>query len=829
MRVAVSIGSNPDKRQSARTLRAQHVLALVLMVALALTAVRSAPADAAREWVGLGSINEVTPDPNWSDELNFTNVSSPTFGLIFPGFKGACVKTISCYESHNNAGDPDISAIQFDDAHPYHVTGEGILLDKGFQAEPDAEAIASFEASPDDSEGTDCSEWAIPLALTAAQTWNFKGPFCGVDFRESIVDGDPTDHFPLTIDVGDPSETGEDAGPDVGGISLEGTVAGGNITVNGENRPHEPSYNGRFSFGVPFSTEAPGSLDFPGTAIPGYESQGTSLTLNAIQWEGAGNSTSIKSVDSNGSIGNAFGATSQSLAGIFLTSAGQLQVHGDVDFEAGPTANFENPELNDLDFSVLSATSQPKPGSDYSQLSATGAVHLDSKVELGNYDAQVGYGSAIFTDIQIDKTFNGACQPLVPGTVYTLIHADGGITGTFANAPQGALVPVYAACAGGDPDIAQRVKLEYSADELTATVLNAPDVETDEQAENDLPTATGAVLGALINPHNVPTSLAFSYGPYSEVTGEEAFEELFELHQKTAAIPLSSSAEGSQVLTHVLGSLTPGTDYLYYADALFGSGEVLAADNEQRFGSFDTAAAPVATTGSAEVGATSVTLNGTIDPEGSGKPVDYMFRYGTSPGALSAQVPTAAALSGTTGEEYHVENPETAVIALTSLNAGATYHYEIVAEYVDYDGSLHEFAGAEETFTAVAGGGSSHLPFSPPTESLPPPSAGSVPPTVIQPSPTAKGAGVTASAPKTKILKLKVAGKKAIVTFAGTGGVGKLTFLCRLSKALSPKPCKSPETYSKLKPGKYTLRVQARDAGGILDPKGASVSFKIKS
>jgi hypothetical protein len=87
------------------------------------------------------------------------------------------VKTIACYESHNNTGDPDISAIQFDDAHPYHFTGEGILLDKGFQAEPDAEAIASFESSPDSSEGTDCSEWAIPLALTAAQTWSLKGPF----------------------------------------------------------------------------------------------------------------------------------------------------------------------------------------------------------------------------------------------------------------------------------------------------------------------------------------------------------------------------------------------------------------------------------------------------------------------------------------------------------------------------------------------------------------------------------------------------------------------------------------------------------------------------
>jgi hypothetical protein len=59
---------------------------------------------------------------------------------------------------------------------------------------------------------------------------------------------------------------------------------------------------------------------------------------------------------------------------------------------------------------VLSATSEPNPGADYSQLSATGAVHLDGKVELGDYDAQVGYGSAIFADIQTDKTVDG--EPL---------------------------------------------------------------------------------------------------------------------------------------------------------------------------------------------------------------------------------------------------------------------------------------------------------------------------------------------------------------------------------------------------------------------------------
>jgi hypothetical protein len=99
---------------------------------------------------------------------------------------------------------------------------------------------------------------------------------------------------------------------------------------------------------------------------------------------------------------------------------------------------------------------------------------------------------------------------------------------------------------------------------------------------------------------------------------------------------------------------------------------------------------------------------------------------------------------------------------------------------------------------------------------------------VTPPSGPVKSTIATVPPPKTKIVKLKLGAHKATATFTGTGGVGKLTFLCRLNKTLKPKPCKSPETYSKLKPGKYTLRVQTLDARGILDPKGASVSFKIK-
>jgi hypothetical protein len=77
VQAAMCMRADLGRRQSATARIVRPTLMLTLLVvALVLTAPTSAPADAAREWVGLGSINEVTPDPNWSDELNFTNVSS---------------------------------------------------------------------------------------------------------------------------------------------------------------------------------------------------------------------------------------------------------------------------------------------------------------------------------------------------------------------------------------------------------------------------------------------------------------------------------------------------------------------------------------------------------------------------------------------------------------------------------------------------------------------------------------------------------------------------------------------------------------------------------
>jgi hypothetical protein len=401
-------------------------------------------------------------------------------------------------------------------------------------------------------------------------------------------------------------------------------VAVGDVVVNGENSAVNPKDNGIFSFGVPLSTEPPGSLDFPGSSVPGYKPEGTSLALNTTQWEGAGESTAITSVDSDASIGNQFEDTGQSASLIFLPKVGQLQVHGDVTFKAGATAKAGKPERNHLYFFVAGVDSPTVPGVDYSQLSATGKVHLNGAADLGDYSPEGQSGASIYTSL--DGGSDGLCESLPAGSNYTLIHADEGITGEFANAPQGARVPISSLCdlggAGGGVPVAQTIEIGYDADDVTATVVDAPESEFESESETE-----------------------------SEVGGE-------------------------------------------------------------------------------------------------------------------------------TGKE-----PET------------------------------------------KGGGSPSPPGEAPVGPSPP--AGPLPagPTlpVVFPAPT------LIPPPNTAIGKVKVGKGKAKVTFSGAGGVGKLTFLCRLDKAKKEKPCSSPETLSKLSPGKHTLRVRAVDSRGVSDPTPASVSFKIKS
>jgi hypothetical protein len=82
---------------------------------------------------------------------------------------------------------------------------------------------------------------------------------------------------------------------------------------------------------------------------------------------------------------------------------------------------------------------------------------------------------------------------------------------------------------------------------------------------------------------------------------------------------------------------------------------------------------------------------------------------------------------------------------------------------------------------------------------------------------------------QTKITKTKVNAKKRMATFkfSGSGGQGSLSFQCKLDKK-KYSSCKSGKTYKKLKPGKHTFLVRAKDSRGKVDTSPATKKFKIK-
>ena len=83
------------------------------------------------------------------------------------------------------------------------------------------------------------------------------------------------------------------------------------------------------------------------------------------------------------------------------------------------------------------------------------------------------------------------------------------------------------------------------------------------------------------------------------------------------------------------------------------------------------------------------------------------------------------------------------------------------------------------------------------------------------------------TAPETTIDTAKIRQSKREASFTFSSNEIRSSFKCKLDKA-GFKPCSSPTTYKKLKPGKHTFRVRAVDPSGNADPTPAIRKFTIK-
>lgn len=95
------------------------------------------------------------------------------------------------------------------------------------------------------------------------------------------------------------------------------------------------------------------------------------------------------------------------------------------------------------------------PGTDFSQLSASGPIMLAGTLILSH-----------------GVTINRGCAALSPGDVATLVTAGGGRTGTYSNAPNGAILALGGACPSAE------VQINYSANSVTATVVTGATLTT---------------------------------------------------------------------------------------------------------------------------------------------------------------------------------------------------------------------------------------------------------------------------------------------------------------------------------------------------------------
>ena len=115
------------------------------------------------------------------------------------------------------------------------------------------------------------------------------------------------------------------------------------------------------------------------------------------------------------------------------------------------------------------------PGADYSQLSAASA-------SLGG-------------TLHVAQNPAPGCVALTPGDTATLVTTSGALTGTFSNAPNGAVISMSSSCQSPAP----RVQIEYGANSVTATVVTSPTATSLAASPTSSATNQPVTLTATVN------------------------------------------------------------------------------------------------------------------------------------------------------------------------------------------------------------------------------------------------------------------------------------------------------------------------------------------
>jgi hypothetical protein len=359
---------------------------LIMLTIVGLIAVPAAAAQTNDTWTGAATSSA------WSNPTNWTAGVPPLAAgvLTFPTLTG-CAAPKTCYTSKNGLSGISATGLVFSNtAGQYKIQGNDLTIGAG---------------GITDNPGADRGDVInAPLTLSAAQTWAVgKGP--GSAYNSLSLTGGITGSA-AALGVVFPS-----AGQ--GDVYVDSDMEVGPVTVNGAGGIH---------IGGAPGTNTPGSVngsDGNTVTIRG----GAKLVANPSATAGPLTITSGKLLLGTNSTNT--GTTTLGVNGAFAIDS------------ASTTTTF----IND---------NGTVPGTDFSQLSATGNVSLAGTLKVGQGATPTG------------------CIALTKGDVATLFTTTGALSGTFANAHAGAVLKLSPSCASP----AAQVKIGYTSNSVTATVVS---------------------------------------------------------------------------------------------------------------------------------------------------------------------------------------------------------------------------------------------------------------------------------------------------------------------------------------------------------------------
>lgn len=206
------------------------------------------------------------------------------------------------------------------------------------------------------------------------------------------------------------------------------------------------------------------------------------------------------------------------------------------------------------------------------------------------------------------------------------------------------------------------------SEDMTFTTTQVPVAITEAASPV---TSVTAILNGKVNPSNLTTDVFFEYGQ--------------NISYGTTALGAPNPVNGSDFvnINSSLTGLTPNTTYHYRVKAVSSGGTVYG--NDMTFNTL--CSQPSATTNQPALGASSVSLTGTVNANGFLTDVSFEYGASTTYGSTLIAIPSTA--SG---------NSNVAVSAsLTGLTPGQTYHYRVKAS--NCGGTVY---GDDQTFITLS-------------------------------------------------------------------------------------------------------------------------------